>query len=118
MEVDFDLALDLQEPIFPIKGPLLDLFISTVALVDHPLTVLLQLRESHFFLFLGIKQASFEALKVDLSCSRMDLLLDLIHLLFHPAEPIIQCLFHFGGVYAAILDNLSALDYIRALEGG
>ena len=48
--------------------------------------------------------------------TRMDLLLDLIHLLFHPAEPIVQCLFHFGGVYAAILGDLSALDDIGALE--
>ena len=110
------MALDLQESIFPIKGPLLDLFITTVPLVDHTLTILLQLRESHFFLFLGIKQASFEALEVDLGRSCMNLLLDLIHLLLHPAEPIIQSFFHFGGVYAAILGDLSALDDIRALE--
>ena len=115
MEVDLNLALDLQEPVLPIKGPLLDLFITTVPLVDHTLTILFQLRESDFLLFLGIEQASLEALKVNLSRSCMNLLFDLIHLLFHSTEPIVQSFFHFGGVYSAIFRDLSALNDVRSL---
>ena len=47
----------------------------------------------------------------------MNLFLDLVHLLFYSAEPIVERLFHFGGVYAAIFRNLSALNDIRTLEG-
>lgn len=42
----FNLPLNIEEPVFPIERKLLDFFVTTVALLNHTLTVLLELLES------------------------------------------------------------------------
>jgi len=112
IDSNLDLPLDLQESVFPVERDLLHLVVVIVALFAHALAVLLQLAKANLTLLVHVKHAVLQAFQIDLSGASVDFLLDLVDLIFHSTEPIVESLFHLSWIDAAVFHDLRAFNQV------